>query len=61
MPELPATAAWRHLGVREGFEVVFLRREGDGYRLDGHSTGLEEGEAWGARYALTLDAAERVA
>ena len=49
-------AAWRHLGVREGFEVVFLRREGDGYRLDGQSTALDEGEAWGVRYAVTLDA-----
>jgi uncharacterized protein len=49
-------AAWRHLGAREGFEVVFLRREGDGYRLDGQSAALEEGEAFGARYTVTLDA-----
>jgi uncharacterized protein len=54
--ELPAIAAWRHLGARQGFEVVFLRRERDGYRLDGQSTAFEEGEAWGARYAVTLDA-----
>jgi uncharacterized protein len=54
--ELPPLAAWRHLGAREGFEVAFLRREGDGYRLDGHSTALEEGEAFGVRYAVTLDA-----
>jgi hypothetical protein len=54
--ELPPLAAWRHLGAREGFEVVFLRREGDGYRLDGHSTALEEGDAFGVRYAVTLDA-----
>jgi hypothetical protein len=52
---LPATAAWRHLDVRDGFEVLFLRRETDGYRLDGHSTGVEDGEAWGVRYTLTLD------
>jgi uncharacterized protein len=56
MLELPAMAAWRHLGAREGFEVVFLRREGEGYRLDGQSAALEEDEAFGARYALTLDA-----
>jgi hypothetical protein len=49
-------AAWRHLGARQGFEVVFLRRERDGYRLDGQSTALEEGKAWGVRYAVTLDA-----
>jgi uncharacterized protein len=54
--ELPPLAAWRHLVAREGFEVVFLRREGDGYRLDGHSTALDEGEAFGVRYAVTLDA-----
>ena len=56
MLELPAIAAWRHLGARQGFEVVFLRREGDGYRLDGQSTCLEEGEAWGSRYAVAVDA-----
>ena len=56
MLELPPLAAWRHLGAREGFEVVFLRRDGDGYRLDGQSAAFEEGEAFGARYALTLDA-----
>jgi uncharacterized protein len=54
--ELPSLAAWRHLGAREGFEVVFLRREGDGYRLDGQSAAVEEGEAFGARYTVTLDA-----
>jgi hypothetical protein len=56
MRELPVTAAWRHLDAREGFEVVLLRRDGDGYRLDGQSAALEEGHAWGARFAVTLDA-----
>ena len=56
MVELPALAAWRHLSARKGFEVVFLRRDGEGYRLDGQSTALAEGEAWGVRYSLTLDA-----
>jgi uncharacterized protein len=53
--DLPAAAACRHVDVREGFEVLFLRREHDGYRLEGHTTGLEEGEAWGIRYDLVLD------
>jgi hypothetical protein len=53
---LPATAAWRHLDARAGFEVVFLRRDADGYQLDGHSTAVEDGHAWGIRYALTVDA-----
>ena len=56
MIDLPATAAWRHLGARDGFEVVFLRREPDGYRIEGHSTAVEEDEVWGVRYAITLDA-----
>jgi uncharacterized protein len=54
--ELPATAAWRHLDVRDGFEVLFLRQGGEGYHFDGHSTGVENGEAWGISYELTLDA-----
>ena len=57
MTDLPATAAWRHLGARDGFEVVFLRREPGDYRIEGHATGVEEGEAWGIRYAVTLDTA----
>lgn len=56
MTELPAAAAWRHLDARDGFEVVFLRREPDGYRIEGHSTAVEGGEAWGIRYSISLDA-----
>ena len=55
MTELPAAAAWRHLDARDGFEVVFLRREPDGYRIEGHSTAVEAGEAWGIRYSISLD------
>lgn len=54
--DFPETAAWRHLDARVGFEVVFLRRETDGYQFDGHSTAVEDGKAWGIRYALTVDA-----
>jgi hypothetical protein len=56
MLDLPAAAAWRHVDVRDGFEVLFLGREGDGFRFDGHSTAVEDGEAWSIRYMLTLDA-----
>src|SRR5262245_39626303 len=52
----PATAAWRHLDARVGFEVLFLRREDGLVHIDGHSTALQEGEAWGIRYTITLDA-----
>src|SRR5262245_27855462 len=51
----PTIAAWRHLDARVGFEVLFLRREHDLLHLEGYSTALQEGEAWGIRYTLTLD------
>ncbi len=56
MPE-PAlrTAAWRHVGARNGFEVLFLEADDDGWRLDGQATGVEAGEAWSVRYAVTVD------
>jgi uncharacterized protein len=53
--QIPAMAAWRHLDARVGFEVLFLRREHDLFHLDGYSTAVQEGEAWGIRYELTLD------
>jgi hypothetical protein len=53
--DLPAAAAWRHLDARVGFEVLFLRSEAEGYRFDGHSTAVEDGQAWAVRYSLTLD------
>jgi uncharacterized protein len=59
MNELPRTAAWRHLGVRDGFEVLFLRRGQEGFELNGYSTAVEDGQAWGTSYALRLDAGWR--
>lgn len=56
MVNLPETAAWRLLDAHEGFEVLFPRRDRDGYRFDGHSVGVEEGELWSIRYTLELDA-----
>jgi hypothetical protein len=53
--ELPVSAAWRHQGVQEGFEVLFPSTEGELLRFEGHSTGVEEGEAWGVRYSILLD------
>ena len=53
--ELPEAAAWRLVDAREGFEVLFPHREPGGYRLEGHSTGVEEGVAWGIRYAILVD------
>jgi uncharacterized protein len=53
--DLPAAAAWRLVDAWEGFEVIFAHREPDGYRLEGHATGVEDGEAWGIRYELRVD------
>jgi uncharacterized protein len=55
----PESAAWRHRDAREGFEVVFLHAGDDGYRLDGHTTAVEEGQAWAVWYRITLDAGWR--
>ena len=55
MADLPPTAAWRHLDARIGFEVLFLHRGPDGYRFEGHSTAVEDGDAWSIRYAITVD------
>ena len=53
--ELPKTAGWRHRDAREGFEVVFIRTEGAGWRFDGHTTAVEGGQPWSVRYQITVD------
>jgi uncharacterized protein len=55
MVDLPATAAWRHVDASDGFEVLFLRRELDGYHFEGHSTVVEDGQASSITYTLRLD------
>jgi hypothetical protein len=54
MADLPVAAAWRHVDVRDGFEVLFARRTVDGHRLEGCSTGVEDGVAWSVRYTLEV-------
>jgi hypothetical protein len=51
---LPPYAAWRHRDARDGFEVAFLRRDGDGYAVHGTTTAVEDGAAWAVRYAIRL-------
>ena len=51
----PAHVAWRHREAREGFEVVFLRRDDGGYRIDGHTAAVEADEAWVVGYDIRLD------
>jgi hypothetical protein len=54
---LPATAAWHHRGARSGFEVVYFGACGDGCRIEGWATAIEEGAAWAVEYAIEVDAA----
>jgi hypothetical protein len=52
---LPATAAWQHGGTRSGFEVTFFHVVDDGHRIDGHTTAVENGQAWVVDYEIFLD------
>jgi len=53
-------AAWRHVGGREGFEVVFLvDTAGGGRRLEGRVCAVEDGRTWAVRYDIAVDAAWR--
>jgi uncharacterized protein len=51
----PIFAAWRHREARDGFEVVFLRSEPDGYRIEGSTAAVEAGDAWTVEYRIVLD------
>jgi hypothetical protein len=53
----PAFAAWQHRDARAGFEVVFLHADGSGFRVDGATTAVEDGDAWMVRYSIGFDAA----
>ncbi len=53
---LPPRAAWVHRQAREGFEVVFPRVEPTGHRLVGHTSAVEEGQAWYVGYEIEVDA-----
>jgi hypothetical protein len=51
----PERAAWRHRDVRDGFEVVFLHRVDDDYRLEGETAAVDDSDVWVVRYVITLD------
>jgi hypothetical protein len=48
-------AAWRHVGARDGFEIVFIRHARRGWRLDGHTVGVDAGVPWALRYRIAVD------
>jgi uncharacterized protein len=51
----PPSAAWLHHTARQGFEVAFFELRPSGPHVEGHTTGLEEGEVWWVRYVIDLD------
>jgi hypothetical protein len=52
MRDLPSSAAWQHRDARQGFEVVFVRPEGAGFRLLGSTAAVEDGQAWVVGYDI---------
>jgi uncharacterized protein len=55
MAEPPSNAVWRLVDAHEGFETLFRRAGSDGYRFEGYSVGVEDGDPWGFAYELVLD------
>jgi hypothetical protein len=53
---LPAAAAWRHQDARTGFEVVYFGTRGDGCRIEGWTTAIEDGATWAVEYLIEVDA-----
>jgi hypothetical protein len=54
---VPATAAWQHRGARTGFEVAYFQPLGEGCRIEGWTTAIEDGLAWAVEYVIDLDGA----
>ena len=49
--DLPAFAAWRFVDVVDGFEVFYAETN----LLRGHTSAVEDGQAYAARYEITFD------
>lgn len=52
---LPATAAWRHRGARDGFEVAYFQVLDPGCRIEGWTAAIEDGVTWAVEYVIDLD------
>lgn len=53
--ELPPWAAWRHHPERVGFEVVFVQRGSNGYRVHGTTSAVEDGVPLVVEYHIEVD------
>jgi hypothetical protein len=55
-PSASLSAAWRHHGARDGFEVLFIRSMDDGgYHCSGEVAAVEGDASWAVRYSVLLD------
>ena len=52
---VPATAAWQHRDARAGFEVAYFQPFGEGRRIEGWTTAIEDGSTWAVEYVIDLD------
>jgi hypothetical protein len=53
--DLPPAACWRHQGLRSGFEVSYFTSQADGIRIEGTTTGFQDGAEWVVSYEIELD------
>lgn len=52
---VPATAAWRHEGARDGFEVAYFQVLDRGWRTQGWAAAVEDGVTSAVEYLIDLD------
>lgn len=52
----PRAAAWLHQEARRGFEVAFFGADRAGWRVEGRSSAVEDGNIWVVDYTITVDA-----
>lgn len=52
----PASAAWRHIVARTGFEVAFFQPRGSGWLLEGTTVAEEDRVTWVVDYRIEVDA-----
>jgi hypothetical protein len=51
----PPTACWQHRGARSGFEVAYFEAAPGGWRFDGTTAAVEDGQTWIVAYSIRLD------
>jgi uncharacterized protein len=56
---VPASAAWRHTGSREGVEATFFEVAAETATVRGATVAIEGGEPWTVGYAITVDSSWR--